>query len=191
MSGPAKVTSIDAVKHFLVAVKGFDHGARDALTQLILEARRAVDWMEVDRARYWPGQVRKASHELGEARVNLERCEMSITPGERKACYEEKKAFEKAKQRLRTAQEKVKVVQRWKRKVRQEAEEFEVQMSRMNGLLDSEVPRAVASLERMIRALDRYTETKMASDSGPPAAGLTSTSDIDDAEEAPSAEDEA
>ena len=161
MSRPAKVTSIDAVKRFRVAVKKFDFGVRDALTQLILEARRAVDWLEVDRTRYWPAQVRRASNEIAEAKVNLERCEMSISPSDRKSCYDEKKALDTAKQRLRTAEEKVKAVQRWKRKVKHEAEEFEVQVAKMNGLLDVEVPRTVATLERMIAALDRYTETQL------------------------------
>jgi len=158
MSGPANVTSIEAVKHFRVAMQQFDSEAHDAVIQLILEMRKAVDWIEIDRARYWPNEARKASNAVAEARINLERCQMSINPDDKRSCYDEKKALEQAKARLRTTQEKVRIVKHWQMKVKHEAEEFETQMAKLSNMLDTEMPRAVAALQRMTRALDRYTQ---------------------------------
>lgn len=162
MSRAAKVTSIDAVGQFKVALEAFEADARDALTQLLLELRRAREWIEVDRTRYWPREVRKASDRVAEARSNLDRCQMTATPGDEPPCDDEKRALEKAKRRLRTAEEKVRAVQHWRIKVRHDAEEFEAQIAKLNDLLDTEMPRAVAALQRMIKALDTYAARRAA-----------------------------
>jgi len=172
MNGRAKVTSIDAVKHFRLAMQQFDAEARDAVVQLILEMRKAVDWVEIDRARYWPHEVRKSSNAVAEARINLERCQMSVTPDDKRSCYDEKKALEKAKARLRTAQEKVRIVKHWRMKVKHESEEFETQMAKLNNMLDTEMPRAVAALQRMTKALDQYTQQGALAQNSPEATSV-------------------
>ena len=119
--------------------------------------------------------------------MNLQRCQISITPGEEQACSDEKKAFEKAKRRLRTAEEKVHVVQHWHMKLKHESEEFEAQMARFRHSLESELPRGIAALQRMIRALDQYTQHSAPSES-PAGAGGSSAVQVtssDDLREAP------
>ena len=57
----AKITSLDALLNFKVALLRFSAEVEAALVTLELEARRPMEWIEGDRARYWPQQVRKAS----------------------------------------------------------------------------------------------------------------------------------
>src|ERR1051325_7746782 len=96
----ANITSIEAIRLFATAMMAFEDGAEDAAVQLELEARRPVEW--IDRlSAYWPQQVRKASDSLSEARVALEVCELTISGDDRRSCYDERKALEKAKRRLR------------------------------------------------------------------------------------------
>ena len=167
MSAPANVTSIDAVKRFRTSLQSFEAETRDTLTDLVLEVRRALDWIEVDRARYWPREARRAYERAVEARVNLERCQLSITGEDRKSCFAEKKELERAKRRLRIAEEKVHVVQRWAMKVRHEVEEFEGQVAKLNNTLDTQTPRAVAALQRMIKSLDeQVTELEIRQQAG-------------------------
>ena len=61
-----------------------------------------------------------------------------------------------AKRRLSFCEDQVKVVKRWILAVRQELNEFEGQAAKMTSILDSDIPRAVTTLERMLRALDKY-----------------------------------
>jgi hypothetical protein len=95
----ANLTSIDAIATLRAALIEFRAGASDALVQLTLEARRAGPWIEQDRAQYWPRQVQRASDALSEARLALQRCELSIDGDDSRSCYDERKALEKAKRR--------------------------------------------------------------------------------------------
>ena len=93
---------------------------------------------------------------MSEARIALERCELAIDPDDRRGCYDEKKALQKAKQRQRLCEEKVQVVRKWLMKVKHEADEFSMQTAKMTHSLDADLPRAVASLARMAMSLEKY-----------------------------------
>ena len=167
----ANISSIDAIRAFAAAMAAFEDGAEDAAVQLELEARRPVAWID-ERGMYWPKEVRKASDALSEARISLEKCELTISGEDRKSCYDERKALEKAKRRLRTAEDKVQAVKRWKVKIRKEVEEFQVQIAKLRQFLESDLVRSMASLKRMSEALDKYVQQtgagSGATDAGPP-----------------------
>ena len=154
----ANITSIDAVRVLKAALQQFEADVNDALTILDLECRRPTDWIENDRTRYWPREVRKATDALSEARGALQRCELTGDAHEHRSCHDEKKALEKAKRRLRLCEEKVQAVQRWKGKVRKEVEEFHVQIAKLKQYLDTDLLRAMTTLERMAESLARYVQ---------------------------------
>ena len=106
MDRSANVTSIDAVRALRAALLNFEAEARDAVVLLVLEVRKALDWLENDRTRYWPEQVRRASERVLQARNDLERAQLTYGSEEPPSCYEQKKALEQAERRLRTCQEK-------------------------------------------------------------------------------------
>ena len=164
MTRSAKVTSLDSLREMRTALAAFAADSQDAVTALVLEVRRAVDWLEQDRRQYWPEQIRQASNRCIEARNALERCQLKYGSEEAPACYEQKKAWEKARRRLRFCEERLQATKRWIRKVREEVEEFNGQVAQMNTYLDGDIPLAVAALERMIRALDRYVASPAAHD---------------------------
>jgi hypothetical protein len=184
MDRSAKVTSFDAVHALRTSLVGFQGEARDAVTLLTLEVRRAVDWLENDRRRYWPEQARKAAQKLTVARNELERCQLKYGSEETPSCYEQKKAVERAKRRLRLCEEKIRVVKRWIQTVRRELNEFEGQIAQMNDTLDSDVPRAIATLERMLTALEKYAASSAPASANRPS-GTTQTPANGNAETAP------
>ena len=173
MSAPAQITSTDAVRQFKLALEEFQGEAREAVTQLLLEMRRAVDWVEHDRARYWPREYQRASDAVLQARNDLERCEMAFRAEDKRSCYEQKLALEKARRRLRLTEEKVHAVRRWRVTVHREADDFHGRLAKLANCLDMDLPRALAALERMAVALDRYTEraAPVESSGGTDAAG--------------------
>jgi hypothetical protein len=64
--------------------------------------------------------------------------------------------LDRAKRRLQLCEEKVKAVKRWIITVRQELDDFDGEMAKMTNWLETDLPRAAAMLERMLRALDKY-----------------------------------
>jgi hypothetical protein len=173
MSSTANITSLAALASLKAALVQFEEDARNALVWLELESRRPIEWIEHDRTRYWPAQVRKASDALSEARLALERCESSGSSDFRRDCYDERKALERAKRRLNLAEEKIEAVRRWRHALKKEVEAFGTELARLRGHLDADFLQAVAGVERMLEALDRYVAagaapaaTEGASDAG-------------------------
>jgi hypothetical protein len=158
MSRSANVSSIDAIRQLEVALHGYESDMREAITQLLLEMRRALEWIEKDRAHYWHRQIQVAMDAVNSARINLERAQLTNNPDDKPACYEQKKVLALAKRRLDTVEQKVRTVREWRIKLKQEADDFSSQLSRMTTYLDLDYPRAVAALKRMTMALDKYAE---------------------------------
>jgi hypothetical protein len=158
MGEQAKVTSTEVLRDLQAALHSFEADARDGVTQLLLELRRARDWIEQDRARYWPREVQRASDAVAVARHDLERCESALRPEDKRSCYEQKLALDRAQRRLRLAEDKVRAVRRWRVAMQRQADNFEGRLARLTNYLDADLPRAVVALERMSAALDKYTE---------------------------------
>jgi hypothetical protein len=166
----ANVTSVDAVKAFKGTLQRFAEDVQNALVQLDIESRRALEWIEHDRARYWPAEERKAATAVSEAKLSLERAELN-TEGETRYCYEERKLLDKARRRQRLAEEKVQAVRQWKLEIQKELEAFQVQLAKLQHYLEGDYTKGVAALERIGAALDRYVQRQSApSPSGAPSA---------------------
>jgi hypothetical protein len=156
MERSAHVTSIDAIRDFRAALLQFGGEAEDAVVMLTLEARKAIQWLQQDRARYWPEQMRKAQEWVVQARNDLDRCQLHYGSENTPSCMDQKKRLERAKRRLRFCEEKVKAVKHWINTVRQELDDFYGELAKMNNWLETDLPRAAAALERILRALDKY-----------------------------------
>ena len=177
MSKPANVKSIDAIRRFKVEVKEFETSLRQTLELLGVELRRAVDYFETDRAVYWPAQLRRASDRLAQARIDLERCQVTTRPDEGPSCYEEKKALLKAKRRLQLSEEKVRATKKWLRIVRHESEEFQSRTAQLAYLVEHESPRAQALLENVAHKLETYAGLMLSA----PSKSSESRSDLGEA----------
>ena len=173
MNGSARVTSIDALRYLKVAMEGFENDSRNAVAAMTLEVRRVLEWIEHDRTQYWPRELRKAYDRVAEARNDLERCMMRAGDENTRACYEEKKALEKAKRRVRTCEEKIQLVKFWRRQLRHDAEEFSGTLAKLESRLDTDWARSLAALQRMVDALEKYAESRQP-DSSPHIASPAS-----------------
>jgi len=154
----ANLTSTDAIAAMRASLVVFEEGIHEALTMLELEVRRPVDWIENDRGHYWPREVNKASDRLSEARIALERCELTISEDTRKSCIDEKKAFERAKRRLRTSEAKVIAVRKWKVQIAKEVEEFKVSLSKVKRYLETDFLVTKGALEKIASSIERYLD---------------------------------
>ncbi len=162
MNRAAHITSLDAIREFRRELSRYEEAIREVVEMMGLEARRASDWIEHDRTRYWPAEVRRGEDKVVAARSDLELAKLAAMQNENKSCIDEKKAVDRAVDRLRLCEEKVKVVRGWRQKMRHQSEEFDGKLARLVHYLDVDLPRAIAALDRVIKAVEKYSETNRA-----------------------------
>ena len=160
----AKLTSIDVVRAMAAALRKFEEEAGSSLADLQMDVNRVHQWIHQDRKQYWAEQVRRGYQEVAEAKATLERRLIYRATDERPSCREEKANLEKAKQRLRTAQDKVQVVKQWTNTLEHEIREFRASIAQLADWLQSDLPHAVALLQRMRDALDDYVNLESSED---------------------------
>ena len=159
MSDQANVRSVDAIGDFRTALLVFNERVNDALMALQEQVFYALDWVENDRPRYWRQEVLDALDSVAESRNAMETNRMRKEGfGFRPSLIEEKKALALAKQRLAYCQEKVEIVKQTSIDFRQETDEFVGRLSQLQRLVETDIPKMVGLLERMILALERYSE---------------------------------
>lgn len=134
----------------------FVDSVRDALTELDLEMRRVLEWLEHDRPRYWKLQTRQAADQVNVAQAALHRCLMYPIADERPACTDERVALKRAKARLEYCESKQERVREWARTVRHELFEYEGRISQLVRVAEIDAPEAIGLLTRILRRLEEY-----------------------------------
>jgi hypothetical protein len=160
MTDQADVKSIDTLAFVRTAFASFAHEANQALGEIEIQGQRAVEYICMDRAAYWKSEIRRSNDLVNKAIKDLEHCRTFKKVGDNTpSCIEEKKALEKARKRLAFAEEKAELVRKWTPVVQQQFRETGVRVVRFRDVIDVDCPRAMAQLERMLRALDQYQNT--------------------------------
>ncbi len=154
---PANVRSIPALADFRAALVTFGDSARRALDEVRMEVQRGLTWTTDEQPIFWKGEQQRSWDLVAEKRNELDQCERKALDGQRPTCYQERKALEAAKRYVRFVEEKIDTVRAWGRRLVTEVSEYEGQVGGFRDLLDIELPRAVALLERLIGSLEAYT----------------------------------
>jgi hypothetical protein len=169
----ARLTRTDAVQEMSAAVSTFRDEATAALEGLDMEIRRALDWIHYERHDHWNREVRRGWDKITEARLQLQQAKTFRRVADHEpACIDEKKALARAKQRLETAQAKVEAVQHCTRAIDRAVDEFRGARTPLAGWLESEAPKALAALRRMMEHLEDYLALHS---SGSGTAGMSGT----------------
>jgi hypothetical protein len=155
MSGPAHVTSIEALGELRAALCTFTAAGVDALGAADAEIRRTVDWLDQQLV-YWQHEVRRWEDEVFRARSELARRRMVRVSDRPPDCSEQEEALARARQALEHAGDQVARTRRWERLWQEAVIEYQGPVGQLKQLLDGELVRAVALLERKIDALDSY-----------------------------------
>lgn len=157
MTDQADVKSIDTLAFVRTAFASFAQEANQAISEIEIQGQRAVEYICMDRAAYWKAEIRRGNDLVNKAIKDLEHCRTFKKVGDNTpSCIEEKKALEKARRRLAFAEEKAELVRKWTPVVQQQFRETGVRMVRFRDVIEGDCPRAMAQLERMLRALDAY-----------------------------------
>jgi hypothetical protein len=157
MSGQVDVRSIDTLAFIKAALASYAHESGQALSEIEIEGRRSVEYIVADMAAYWKGEVRRCADLVNKAIKDLEHCRTFKKVGDNTpSCIEEKKNLEKARRLLERAERKQEAVKRWTPVVQQQFREACVRLVHFREVVDVRVPRAIARIERMLKALEAY-----------------------------------
>jgi hypothetical protein len=160
MKPNAKVTSVDAIRDFQQRLRRYQEVVQEICESLGVETNRASDWIEHDRSQYWPNQWRRSENAVVAARNDLDLAKLAAMQNEHKSCIDEKKAVDHAVQRQRLCEDKMRLIKHWRTVMQHHTEEFRGKLSKLRRYCEVDLPRATASLDRILRSLDKYTESQ-------------------------------
>jgi hypothetical protein len=156
MSESANVTSIEAIKDFRASLCRFGEDVRNALGEVEMEIRRALDWILHQQPAFWQMQIKRRKEDLSQAQAELFRRRLQAGPGREVHDTEQKEAVRAAQRRLLEAEQKLETVKKWGPAFQHAVSEYQARARPTGDMLGSELQKALALLDRMTGALDAY-----------------------------------
>jgi hypothetical protein len=158
MKEGAQVKSTEALEAFRASLIVYLSKARPALEEATDESRRTRDWLETDQRCHWERELRRRTAVLQEAEQELFSVRIStqgISPAAQQL------AVARAREAVREAEDKLRLVRKWRREFANLTEPWVKQLDQIHGFLTTEMPRAVAFLTHAVRILDAYAEVSV------------------------------
>jgi hypothetical protein len=159
MSRQVDVSSISALRRFQAALRAYAETVQDVLAGLQTESQRSLDWVEARRLSYWPRQLQAAGEGLTAALNRLEMKQLTLDGRDAPSCTEERQDVHRARERLRYSEEQLSRIRQLAPRVQHQADEYQGVLAKLAQLIEGDVPRAIATLDRMATALEKYTVT--------------------------------
>ncbi len=158
MADYAKVNSIEALKGFRASLTLFANAVNKALDEAQAEIERTLAWLSHDRYAYWKNRVHVYSEKHTEAKLALKRRKIfdRTLQGTPSSCVDERKALKIAEQCLREAEKKYARVRSWISELDKEESNYKALVQKLRDAVHVEIPKARASLDRMIDSLEAY-----------------------------------
>jgi hypothetical protein len=155
MNPSAHVTSVAALADFRAALATFAHEAKDALGAVETEIRRTADWLD-DQLQHWQAEVRRREDDVFQGKQELARRRMMKVGGRSPDCTEQEEALQLARDRLEHAEDQRSKTRVWIRELPLAITDYEGRARQLMSLLEGNVPRACALLDRKADALEAY-----------------------------------
>ena len=183
MDNAAKVTSIEALLQFKAALIDFIEAVQLSLGEANSDVNRVQGWLRNDRDIYWKQQIRYRNNRLSDAKSELMRAEISASDT-RASAIVERKMVAKWKRLVEEAEQKVLSIKQWSFKLEREMPIFKGRCQSLARIVEGDLPKALAKLDRLSTALEKYV--KIAPPMGSSRAAVTSSGvpeaadDVDD-----------
>ena len=157
----AQVQSLERLLDFQASLATFAHHAKEALCSIEMDIRRAQDWLE-ERQQFWHAEVRRAEEEVFKAKQELARRRL-IRVGDRPADTTEQEInLARAMHRLNHAEKKRSACRRWLRDLPEALAEYQGRAVNYQTILEGDVPRMSAFLDRKMDLLEAYAQVSAA-----------------------------
>lgn len=174
MAKRAKVYAVDALTRFRPALIKFVDECSAALVSAEADSGRVVMRIRGERYPYWKKQIRVRQDELVRAKSELAMKKVMRDADDARSDVDQVKAVERAQRRVAEAEEKTRLCKEWARKLEKEQNNFRGQVGALRRILESDMPIAIAELDRMVAALEDYLKTGGPRPAGKPKPDSTS-----------------
>lgn len=182
MSQGANVDDLDVFRYMKTAMIKFKQSVETALINADAQNSRLLHWLEGEQLSHWQTQIRKRQE-------HITRCKEAVrakklfkdSTGRTPSAFQEEKNLRAAVLALEEAEIKLAHTRRAIPAVQKEIENYRSGIQPLGSALVSEVPKAIALLERLSTTLHDYTslaaQTPVAGDTAaaptsPPAGGM-------------------
>jgi uncharacterized protein YifE (UPF0438 family) len=157
MSEVVRVESIDALKHFRIALFKFQEAANAALMDAESEMIGVLRWLENEQLSHWQSQIRKRHDLLERAKEALRMKKLfKDSSGRTPSAVEEEKAVRVCTARLEEAQSKLAATKKYSRVLQREIQVYRGSVQRFATTVQADIPVAVATLDSLVQALEAY-----------------------------------
>ena len=169
MSNQAKVTSIEALEAFRAALIIFLTKARRVVDDSSEEVGRTRQWIQHDQRTHWEGEHRRRTKKLEQAQAELMSVRLGAAAHQESARMARQMAVAKAKRDVTEVEDKLRKLKSWSQNYDTATDPILKRMDKLRQGLD-ELPKAIAYLVNVERALNAYAETgrTVSADLNPP-----------------------
>src|SRR2546426_9779131 len=136
----ANVTALQALVELKLALCNFAAQAKEALSSLAMEIRRALDWLD-DQHKHWQAAVKEAEDEVFQAKQELARKKMMRIGDRPPDATEQEQALKKAQFRSQHAEEKLEATRRWLRQLPEAILDYEAPTRQFQAILEADFPK--------------------------------------------------
>jgi hypothetical protein len=159
MAETANITSVDAIAAFRAALIVFLSKVRPLLEETTGEIIRTRQWVEEDQRRHWDHQFRLRWRKLEEARAELFTATLSKM---QEASSLHTMAVQRADRAVRECEAKLALLRKWTRDLGDKTDPLVKQISQFETFLATDLPKAVAYLDRVIETIEAYADIAQA-----------------------------
>ncbi|MFA9479190.1 hypothetical protein ACERK3_12935 [Phycisphaerales bacterium AB-hyl4] len=199
MHARARVESVESVRQFRASLWQFAEEARNALSDAASDVQRTLQWLELEQGPWWTKQLRKRHEAVLQAKQALDdKKRYKTVDGTQPAAVEEEQALRVARRRHEEAERRLAAVKHWRRQLDREAMLYHGVSQRLSRAIETGIPNAVATLDRLTDALAAYLALqapqaqRMPGDAAEDAQGMGLPASLvtDTADESDEAEDD-
>lgn len=158
MSG-ARVNSVDALKHFRVALFKFGEVANVAMGDAEGEIQRVVMWLGHEQQQYWSTQIRKRQELVARCKEAVRQKKLfKDSSGRTQTAVDEEKQLAKAMRNLEAAEQKLVATKKHYTRLQKEMHMYKGSVQRLMTAVTSDIPEAAHMLDRMVVSIEGYLE---------------------------------
>jgi len=149
------VRSIDALEELQASLIRYADQSQTTLEAVQREVQRTLEWLDA-RVRHWQNAVQRGQEEVRRTRAAYERCMASGDRDHPPSCGGEEQAIHDARRRLAQAEAEARMAAEARKAVLAEAEAYQREAARLRAFVQSDTPKAVATLRAKVAVLRSY-----------------------------------
>lgn len=174
MPDQVNVEDLEVFRRFRLALLKFAQTASTALVTADSQIARTLAWLENEQSSYWQGQLRKRTEAVARAREAVRQKKIfKDSTGRTPNAAQEEKNLTQCLAAVAAAEQKILAVRKSIPKLEKEADVYRGSASRLSGTLTVELPQAIALLDRLAGAMEKYVSLQAPSTGVPETSATT------------------